>query len=52
MKDGKPHGIGIQYCQDGELILYKGEFKDGYRDGQGTLYWYYGGNFKVVVMVI
>lgn len=46
MKDGKPHGIGIQYCQDSELILYKGEFKDGYRDGQGTLYWYYGGNFS------
>lgn len=46
MKDGKPHGIGIQYCQDSELILYKGEFKDGYRDGQGTLYRYDGGDFS------
>ena len=46
MKDGKPHGIGIQYCQDSELILYEGEFKDGYRDGNGTLYWYNGGDFS------
>lgn len=46
MKDGKPHGIGIQYCQDSELILYEGEFKDGYRDGNGTLHWYNGGDFS------
>ena len=46
IKDGKPHGIGIQYCQDSDLILYEGEFKDGYRDGNGTLYWYNGGNFS------
>ena len=40
----KPHGKGIRYCDDSELILYEGEFKDGLYDGQGTLNWFSGGS--------
>ena len=37
MKDGKPHGKGIKYFEDAEIILYEGEFKNGLYDGQGVL---------------
>lgn len=40
----KPHGKGIRYCDDSELILYEGEFKDGLYDGQGKLNWFSGGS--------
>jgi len=43
IKNGKPHGKGIRYCNDSMEILYEGEFKDGYYDGEGTLYHYSGG---------
>jgi hypothetical protein len=35
---GKPHGHGIRYSDNSELILYEGEFKAGLYDGQGTKY--------------
>ena len=37
MKNGKPHGKGIQYFQDAEVIQYEGEFKNGLYDGHGIL---------------
>jgi len=37
MKNGKPHGKGIKYFEDSELILYEGEFKNGLYDGYGVL---------------
>ena len=40
----KPHGKGIRYCDDSELILYEGEFKDGLYDGQGKLNLFSGGS--------
>ena len=43
LKDGKPHGQGIRYCDDSELPLYEGEFKNGLYDGKGKLYAYGGG---------
>ena len=44
IKGGRPHGKGKKYCDDSELVLYEGEFKDGYYDGEGTLYGYGGGS--------
>ena len=43
MKNGKRHGRGVQYCDDNELVLYEGEFKEGYYGGEGTLYHYGSG---------
>ena len=40
VKNGKPHGFGIRYCNDSMGILYEGEFKDGYYGGKGKLYHY------------
>lgn len=37
MKNGKPHGKGIQYYEDAEVIQYEGEFKNGLYDGHGVL---------------
>ncbi len=37
MKDGKPHGKGIKYFEDAEIIQYEGEFKNGLYDGYGVL---------------
>lgn len=37
MKDGKPHGKGIKYFEDSEIIQYEGEFKNGLYDGYGVL---------------
>ncbi len=44
IKDGKPHGKGIRYCDDSGEPLYEGEFKHGLYDGEGTLYSYSGGS--------
>ena len=44
IKDGKPHGKGIRYCDDSGEPLYEGEFKHGLYDGEGTLYAYSGGS--------
>ena len=44
IKDGKPHGKGIRYCDDSGEPLYEGEFKHGLYDGEGTLYGYSGGS--------
>jgi hypothetical protein len=35
---GKAHGQGIRYCDNREIIIYEGGFKNGLYDGQGTLY--------------
>ena len=40
----KPHGKGVRYCDDSELIVYEGEFKNGLYDGHGTLNDYGGGS--------
>lgn len=37
MKDGKPHGEGIKYFEDADIIQYEGEFKNGLYDGYGIL---------------
>uniref|UniRef100_A0A6C0BT66 MORN repeat protein n=1 Tax=viral metagenome TaxID=1070528 RepID=A0A6C0BT66_9ZZZZ len=37
MKNGKPHGKGIKYFEDAEVIQYEGEFKNGLYDGYGIL---------------
>lgn len=37
MKEGKPHGKGIKYFEDSEIIQYEGEFKNGLYDGYGVL---------------
>jgi hypothetical protein len=37
MKNGKPHGKGIKYLEDAEVIQYEGEFKNGLYDGYGVL---------------
>lgn len=37
---GKPHGYGEYYWADGSF--YKGNFRNGFRDGSGT--WKKGGN--------
>ena len=37
MKNGKPHGKGIKYFEDAEVIQYEGEFKNGLYDGYGVL---------------
>ena len=44
MKNGKRHGKGVQYCEDSELVLYEGDFRDGYYDGEGALHHYAGGS--------
>ena len=44
MKDGKPHGKGIKYFEDCELILYEGEFKNGLYDGYGVLAYHGNGD--------
>lgn len=38
IKDGKPHGKGIQYFNGTSEILYEGDFKHGLYDGNGKLY--------------
>ena len=50
LKDGKPHGEGKEYDENG-MLWYEGQFKDGQRHGEGKLYdengdLLYGGEFQ------